>query len=70
VNSAAILRRQFIDVLDKIPDNAWLLTHRPLNAMFAGPVGAQSNDRSISGEYRGSPQSIRSRVDDRSTIQG
>jgi hypothetical protein len=41
---AAILRRQFIDVLDKIPDNAWLITHRPLNAIFATPGGAQSND--------------------------
>jgi hypothetical protein len=41
---AAILRRQFIDVLDKIPDNAWLITHQPLNAIFGAPGGTQSND--------------------------
>ena len=41
---AAILRRQFIDVLDKIPDNAWLITHQPLNAIFGAPGGDQSND--------------------------
>ena len=30
---AALLHRQFIAVVDKIPDYAWLTTHRPLNAM-------------------------------------
>jgi hypothetical protein len=43
----AILRRQFIDVLDKIPDNAWLITHRPLNAIFGEPGGAQSNANKV-----------------------
>jgi hypothetical protein len=32
-----ILRRQFLDVLAKIPDYAWLATHKPLNAMLAKP---------------------------------
>ncbi len=28
---------------DKIPDNAWLITHRPLNGMFVMPGSTQSN---------------------------
>jgi hypothetical protein len=32
-----ILRRQFLDVLAKIPNNAWLVTHKPVNAMLAKP---------------------------------
>jgi predicted phosphodiesterase len=39
----ALLRRQFVEVLDSIPDYAWLTTHRPLNAMLATPSGAPSN---------------------------
>ncbi len=39
----ALLRRQFIDVVGKIPEYAWLATHRPLNAMLATPGGGQSN---------------------------
>lgn len=39
----ATLRRQFIDVLDRIPDHAWLATHRPLNAVLAMPGGAPAN---------------------------
>jgi calcineurin-like phosphoesterase family protein len=41
---AAILHQQFIDVLDRIPNNAWLITHRPFNAIFGESGGAQSND--------------------------
>jgi hypothetical protein len=33
----ATLRQQFADVRDKIPDNAWLITHRPMNGMFVMP---------------------------------
>jgi len=36
---AAILRRQFVALLDKVPDYAWLTTHRPLNGMQAAPGG-------------------------------
>jgi len=32
------------DVLDKIRDNARLITHRPLNAIFGASGGARSND--------------------------
>ncbi len=32
-----ILRRQLIDVLAKIPNNAWLVTHKPVNSMLAKP---------------------------------
>jgi hypothetical protein len=32
-----ILRRQLLDVLPKIPNNAWLVTHKPVNAMLAKP---------------------------------
>ncbi len=32
-----VLRRQFLDVLAKIPDYAWLTTHKPVNAMLAKP---------------------------------
>ena len=39
----ALLRRQFAEILDKIPDNAWLTAHRPFNAMLATPGGAPSN---------------------------
>jgi hypothetical protein len=38
-----ILRRQFIDVLAKIPNNAWLVTHKPVNAMLAKPGDRQVN---------------------------
>ena len=38
----ATLRRQFADIRDKIPDNAWLITHRPLNGMFVLPGGGQT----------------------------
>ena len=38
----ATLRQHFAAVRDKIPDNAWLLTHRPLNGMFVMPA-TQSN---------------------------
>jgi Calcineurin-like phosphoesterase len=31
------LRRQLLDVLGKIPGNAWLATHKPINAMLAKP---------------------------------
>jgi hypothetical protein len=34
------LRQQLRDVLAKIPDEAWLATHRPLNAMRAADKGA------------------------------
>jgi hypothetical protein len=30
------LRRQFVEIADKIPVEAWLASHRPLNAMEAG----------------------------------
>jgi hypothetical protein len=43
----ATLRQQFIDVLPKIPDYAWLTTHRPLNAMYATPKGTQNVDNSV-----------------------
>ncbi len=39
----ALLRRQFLEVADKVPDYAWLTTHRPLNGVLAKPGGAQSN---------------------------
>ncbi len=38
----ATLRRQFADIRDKIPDNAWLITHRPLNGMFVLPGSKQA----------------------------
>jgi hypothetical protein len=31
---AATLRRQFIEIVAKVPQEAWLATHRPLNAML------------------------------------
>ncbi len=40
---AATMRSQFIEVLGKIPDYAWLTTHRPLNGMLAAPGGGSSN---------------------------
>jgi hypothetical protein len=40
---ATTLRRQLDAVLDKIPDYAWLTTHRPLNGVLATPGGAQTN---------------------------
>jgi len=38
-----ILRRQFNDVLAKIPDYAWLTTHKPVNAMLANPGDPKVN---------------------------
>ena len=38
-----ILRRQFIDVLGKIPDQAWLATHKPVNGMLAMPGNRDAN---------------------------
>jgi hypothetical protein len=42
-----VLRRQLVEVLDKVPPMAWLTTHRPLNAMLAiengGPKDIVSN---------------------------
>jgi hypothetical protein len=38
-----VLRRQFLDVLAKIPANAWLATHKPVNAMLAQPGDPQAN---------------------------
>jgi Calcineurin-like phosphoesterase len=38
-----VLRRQLLDVLAKIPDNAWLATHKPVNAMLAKPGDPQVN---------------------------
>jgi Calcineurin-like phosphoesterase len=38
-----VLRRQFIDVLGKIPGYAWLATHKPVNAMLAKPGDPQVN---------------------------
>lgn len=37
------VRRQFDSVLDKVPDEAWLATHRPINAMLTTPGGGSSN---------------------------
>jgi hypothetical protein len=39
----AVLRRQLIDVLGKIPAYAWLATHKPVNAMLAKPGDPQVN---------------------------
>jgi hypothetical protein len=38
-----ILRRQFVDVLAKIPAYAWLATHKPVNGMLAKPGDRQVN---------------------------
>ncbi len=38
-----VLRRQFLDVLDQIPENAWLATHKPINAMLAKRGDPQTN---------------------------
>ena len=38
-----IVRRQFADVLGKIPSYAWLATHKPANAMLAYPPGSGVN---------------------------
>ena len=38
-----VLRRQFIDVLAKIPAYAWLVTHKPVNGMLAKPGDPQVN---------------------------
>jgi hypothetical protein len=42
-DQVAILRRQFADVLGRIPANAWLATHKPVNAMLAKPGDPQVN---------------------------
>jgi hypothetical protein len=38
-----ILHQQFIDILSKIPDYAWLVTHKPVNAMLAKPGDPKVN---------------------------
>lgn len=38
-----VLRRQFVDVLAKIPAYAWLVTHKPVNGMLAKPSDPQVN---------------------------
>jgi hypothetical protein len=38
-----ILRRQLLDVLGKIPNYAWLATHKPVNAMLAKPGDPKTN---------------------------
>ncbi len=40
---AATLRRQFIEVLAKIPAETWLATHRPLDAMLGTEKGTPRN---------------------------
>ena len=40
---ASTLRRQFIEVLAKVPAEAWLTTHRPLNAMLGTESGTPRN---------------------------
>jgi hypothetical protein len=42
-DQVSVLRRQFDDVLAKIPANAWLATHKPVNAMLAKPRDPQVN---------------------------
>jgi len=42
-NLAATLRRQLIEVRAKIPTEAWLVTHRPLDAMLGSENGAPRN---------------------------
>jgi hypothetical protein len=36
---AGLLRRQFAEVAPKVPGEAWLVSHRPLNAMRGAPGG-------------------------------
>jgi hypothetical protein len=38
-----LLRRQFAEVLGKIPSYAWLATHKPVNAMLADPRDPKVN---------------------------
>jgi hypothetical protein len=40
---ASTLRRQFIEVLAKVPAEAWLTTHRPFNAMLGNKSGEPRN---------------------------
>ncbi len=40
---ASTLRRQFIEVLAKVPAEAWLTTHRPLDAMLGSEKGTPRN---------------------------
>jgi Calcineurin-like phosphoesterase len=42
-SQVTILRVQFGEVLDKIPANAWLATHKPVNAMLADPRDPKVN---------------------------
>jgi len=42
-NMAATLRSQFIEIIAKIPAEAWLTTHRPLNAMLGTETGTPRN---------------------------
>jgi hypothetical protein len=42
-DQVAVLRRQFIELLAKIPAYAWLVTHKPVNAMLAKPNNPQVN---------------------------
>jgi len=39
----AVLRRQLLKVLGKIPSYAWLATHKPVNAMLADPRDSKVN---------------------------
>lgn len=40
---AATMRRQFIEVMAKVPQEAWLTTHRPLDAMLGTEKGTPRN---------------------------
>jgi hypothetical protein len=42
-NMAATLRSQFIEIVAKVPAEAWLTTHRPLNAMLGTDNGTPRN---------------------------
>jgi hypothetical protein len=42
-NLAATLRTQFIEIIAKVPSEAWLATHRPLNAMLGTESGTPRN---------------------------
>ncbi len=41
---AALLRQQLRSVLDRVPDEAWLVTHRPLNAVNASESAPAANE--------------------------
>ena len=47
-----VLRQQFVDVLGKIPANAWLVTHKPVNAharQAGRPAGQHRLQQSLAG---------------------